>query len=61
MVASSGAQLLEDDAVEALVGRLFPLATVVTPNLMEAKALAGVDAPQTRARRAAARARRAPR
>src|SRR3954453_4323851 len=43
MVASSGAQLLEDDAVEALVGRLFPLATVVTPNLMEARALAGGD------------------
>jgi hydroxymethylpyrimidine/phosphomethylpyrimidine kinase len=46
MVASSGAKLLEDDAVGALVGRLFPLATVVTPNLMEAKALAGVDAPR---------------
>jgi hydroxymethylpyrimidine/phosphomethylpyrimidine kinase len=41
MVASSGAKLLEDDAVEALVGRLFPLATVVTPNLYEAEALAG--------------------
>jgi hydroxymethylpyrimidine/phosphomethylpyrimidine kinase len=41
MVASSGAQLLEDDAVEALVGRLFPLATVVTPNVMEAEALVG--------------------
>jgi hydroxymethylpyrimidine/phosphomethylpyrimidine kinase len=41
MVASSGAKLLEDDAVEALVARLFPLATVVTPNLMEAQALAG--------------------
>jgi hydroxymethylpyrimidine/phosphomethylpyrimidine kinase len=39
MVASSGAKLLEDDAVDALVGRLFPLATVVTPNLMEARAL----------------------
>jgi hydroxymethylpyrimidine/phosphomethylpyrimidine kinase len=46
MVASSGAKLLEDDAVEALVSGLFPLATVVTPNLMEAKALAGVDAPR---------------
>jgi hydroxymethylpyrimidine/phosphomethylpyrimidine kinase len=46
MVASSGARLLEDDAVEALVGRLFPLAAVVTPNLMEAKALTGVDAPR---------------
>ena len=46
MVASSGAKLLEDDAVEALVGTLFPLATVITPNLMEARALAGVDAPR---------------
>jgi hydroxymethylpyrimidine/phosphomethylpyrimidine kinase len=41
MVASSGAKLLQDDAVETLVGRLFPLATVVTPNLPEAQALAG--------------------
>ena len=32
MVASSGAKLLEDDAVEVLVGALFPLATVVTSN-----------------------------
>jgi hydroxymethylpyrimidine/phosphomethylpyrimidine kinase len=39
MVASSGAKLLSDDAVETLVGRLFPLATVVTPNLAEARAL----------------------
>ena len=39
MVASSGARLLEDDAVEQLVERLFPLATVVTPNLLEARAL----------------------
>ncbi len=41
MVASSGAKLLLDDAVETLVGRLFPLATVVTPNLNEAEALTG--------------------
>jgi hydroxymethylpyrimidine/phosphomethylpyrimidine kinase len=41
MIASSGAQLLQDDAVGALVTRLFPLATVVTPNLMEARALVG--------------------
>jgi hydroxymethylpyrimidine/phosphomethylpyrimidine kinase len=40
MVASSGAKLLRDDAVETLVERLFPLATVVTPNLLEAEALA---------------------
>jgi hydroxymethylpyrimidine/phosphomethylpyrimidine kinase len=41
MLASSGAQLLQDDAVEALVARVFPLAAVVTPNLMEARALVG--------------------
>jgi hydroxymethylpyrimidine/phosphomethylpyrimidine kinase len=41
MVASSGARLLEEDAIEALVARLFPLAAVVTPNLAEAVALAG--------------------
>jgi hydroxymethylpyrimidine/phosphomethylpyrimidine kinase len=39
MVASSGARLLRDDAVETLIGRLFPLATVITPNLIEARAL----------------------
>ena len=43
MVASSGARLLRPDAVEAMTGQLFPLATVVTPNLMEAQALTGLD------------------
>jgi hydroxymethylpyrimidine/phosphomethylpyrimidine kinase len=41
LVASSGATLLEPDAIEALVTRIFPLATVVTPNLAEARALCG--------------------
>ena len=41
MLASSGATLLQSDAVETLVSRLFPLATVVTPNLHEAEALVG--------------------
>ncbi len=41
MVASSGARLLREDAVDTLVSRLFPLATVITPNLLEAEALAG--------------------
>jgi hydroxymethylpyrimidine/phosphomethylpyrimidine kinase len=41
MIASSGALLLQGDAVATLVSRLFPLATVVTPNLHEAEALAG--------------------
>lgn len=43
MVASSGAKLLEYDAVDTLVRKLFPLATVVTPNLMEAEALVGAS------------------
>ena len=42
MVAASGATLLRDDAIEALVDRMFPLASVVTPNLHEACVLAGV-------------------
>jgi hydroxymethylpyrimidine/phosphomethylpyrimidine kinase len=46
MVASSGAKLLEDDAVSVLMDRLFPLATVVTPNLLEAIALAGFEGPR---------------
>ena len=42
MVASSGSRLLLPDAVATLTGRLFPLATVVTPNLPEAQALTGL-------------------
>jgi hydroxymethylpyrimidine/phosphomethylpyrimidine kinase len=51
MVASSGAKLLQDDAVEALVTRLFPLATVVTPNLHEAEALVGTGTRRAMAER----------
>jgi hydroxymethylpyrimidine/phosphomethylpyrimidine kinase len=42
LIASSGAQLLQDDAVETLIRRLFPLATVITPNLLEAETLTGM-------------------
>jgi hydroxymethylpyrimidine/phosphomethylpyrimidine kinase len=51
MIASSGARLLEDDAVESLVDRLFPLATVVTPNSDEAEVLVGPGTPTEQARR----------
>ena len=47
MVASSGAKLLQEDAVQSLVERLFPLATVVTPNLPEAEALTGRSGSRT--------------
>ncbi len=51
MVASSGAKLLQDDAVAALVTELFPLATVVTPNWHEAQALASRRGTVPRTRR----------
>lgn len=41
MVASSGAPLLTDDAVGIYETELFPLATVITPNLPEAERLLG--------------------
>jgi hydroxymethylpyrimidine/phosphomethylpyrimidine kinase len=41
MVAKSGDRLLRDDAIDSLVGRLIPLAKVVTPNLPEAERLVG--------------------
>jgi hydroxymethylpyrimidine/phosphomethylpyrimidine kinase len=43
LVASSGSRLLLPEAVATLTGLLFPLATVVTPNLPEAQALTGLD------------------
>ena len=41
MVATSGARLIADDAVEVLQQELFPLATVLTPNIPEAEVLLG--------------------
>jgi hydroxymethylpyrimidine/phosphomethylpyrimidine kinase len=39
MIASSGATLLEESAIEALKSRLLPMATLITPNWNEAGAL----------------------
>jgi len=41
MVAESGATLLDPNAKAALIERILPLASVVTPNLAEARSLAG--------------------
>ena len=41
MVAESGARLIEPDAERLLAEKILPLATVVTPNLLEARVLAG--------------------
>ena len=42
MVATSGAKLLREDAVEALCRELLPLAAVLTPNIPEAEILSGM-------------------
>lgn len=39
MIATSGARLLEPDAIDALRTRLLPMASVLTPNVPEAEAL----------------------
>jgi hydroxymethylpyrimidine/phosphomethylpyrimidine kinase len=39
MVATSGAVLLQPEAIEAMITRLLPLATLITPNLDEAAVL----------------------
>ena len=41
MVATSGAKLISDDAIETLKTRLLPLATVITPNIPETAELFG--------------------
>jgi hydroxymethylpyrimidine/phosphomethylpyrimidine kinase len=43
MVAKSGDPLLRNDARDALMHQLLPLATVITPNLYEARVLSGFE------------------
>ena len=43
MVATSGARLIQDQAIQTLTKELLPLATVVTPNVPEAEILAGME------------------
>ena len=56
MVAKSGDPLLREDARDALVQQLLPLATVVTPNLPEARVLCGFEITSLDAMRRAAQA-----
>ncbi len=54
--ASTGAALLDPEATDLFITSLLPLAAVVTPNLAEARILAGTDADrQTLAERIVAR------
>jgi len=43
MVATSGAKLIDDEAIATLVERLLPLATLTTPNIPEAEVLSGME------------------
>ena len=42
MISTSGSKLMEDEAINALVDELFPLATLLTPNANEAAFLTGI-------------------
>jgi len=42
MVATSGSRLISEDATDALMTRLLPLADIITPNLAEAEVLTGM-------------------
>lgn len=42
MVATSGAKLLKEEAMDSLIHRLIPLADVITPNIPEGEILAGM-------------------
>lgn len=43
MVATSGAKLISDDAIEVLKEYLFPLADILTPNIPEAEVITGLS------------------
>ena len=43
MVATSGARLISEDAIETLKKELLPLATLITPNIPEAEVLSERD------------------
>ncbi|MBE7014634.1 MAG: bifunctional hydroxymethylpyrimidine kinase/phosphomethylpyrimidine kinase [Ruminococcaceae bacterium] len=43
MIATSGSALIKTDAVRTLTNELFPLATIVTPNIKEACVLSGIN------------------
>lgn len=43
MVATSGADLMQSGAMKAMKEKLLPLATVITPNILEGQVLAGMN------------------
>lgn len=42
MIATSGSSLMKTDAIQTLIDKLFPLATIITPNIPESEVLSGI-------------------
>ena len=59
MVAKGGASLLDNAAHSALLERIVPLASVLTPNAPEAASLTGIDVTDEKSQQAAGEALRA--
>ncbi|MGQ7884640.1 bifunctional hydroxymethylpyrimidine kinase/phosphomethylpyrimidine kinase [Paenibacillus sp. WC2504] len=55
MIAKGGASLLQQEAIDAMIKYLLPLADVVTPNIPEAEALSGISITDSESRQQAAR------
>lgn len=49
MVSTSGSLLIAEDAINTMVKELFPIATLVTPNVSEARRLTGAETPAEQA------------
>lgn len=45
LISTSGSLLIAEDAIDAMVKKLFPMATLVTPNIAEARRLTGAESP----------------
>lgn len=43
MISTSGSRLLSENAMDALIEKLIPLATIITPNIPEAECLSGIS------------------
>jgi hydroxymethylpyrimidine/phosphomethylpyrimidine kinase len=56
MVSRTGAQLIDQDAIEALKTQLIPHATILTPNRYEAQLLSGIEINSLETMQAAAQA-----
>jgi len=51
MMSTSGSLLLERNAIEAVKEKMFPLSSLITPNIMEARELTGETTPELQVRR----------